>query len=788
MNRFNALLLISMLLSAVTLSAYGQDSSITYQGRLQQSGEPFNGNANLRFRLYDSLNGGSQIGPNQTRNNTPVSDGLFQVELDFGATAFDGSDRFLEVRVNGTNLSPRQKVTATPYALIAASTAAGAVDGSAVDPSEVQLRVSGNCPAGESIRRINQNGSVVCEEDNVGEPGWNIGGNSGTDPATEFVGTTDATALEMRANNARGLRIEPSLAVFEGIPSTVNIVAGSRANQVLQGVRGATIAGGGAPAGDSDPDFSSEGPNRAVAHYSTVGGGYNNRAGREDGVLRNGRFSTISGGIQNVAEGTSSTVGGGNNNVSIGLSSTVAGGGQNLADATESTVGGGRENTSEGQQSTIGGGALNTAVEDLSTVSGGGGNTAGGTGSSVGGGTLHVANGNFSTVGGGTGNEASGEFSTVGGGSSNTAGAGGSTVAGGSSNAASGLWSAVGGGTQNTASGWRSTVSGGLANCAGGESSWAGGMAAKVRPGSDSGGVGSGCIDVPESGDADGDEGTFVWADSQGADFVSTGPDQFLVRAQGGVGFGRAPEDYFDVQAPFDFVAGDGSSQQGPFQVRLNTGTKFRVLRNGGVGVGSDFDTTGVPQNGLSVLGNIQMNTFAPAGNDALCRNAQNRISLCSSSARYKDDIQSLGLGLETVLALAPVAYLWTSNQQADIGFVAEDIAEIDERLVTRNSDGEIEGVRYGRLTAVLANAVQQINARERELDADLHAMSEVVQTINAENQQLRSRLAAVESQQASQLEALRLELALMRELLSARTAAVASNADSNFPDQGVIE
>ena len=37
-------------------------------------------------------------------------------------------------------------------------------------------------------------------------------------------------------------------------------------------------------------------------------------------------------------------------------------------------------------------------------------------------------------------------------------------------------------------------------------------------------------------GDGDGDEGTFAWADSAEADFQSTGPNQFLVRAAGGVG------------------------------------------------------------------------------------------------------------------------------------------------------------------------------------------------------------------------------------------------------------
>lgn len=43
---------------------------------------------------------------------------------------------------------------------------------------------------------------------------------------------------------------------------------------------------------------------------------------------------------------------------------------------------------------------------------------------------------------------------------------------------------------------------------------------------------------MASSGDSDGDNGTFVWADSQAADLVSTGPNQYLVRAGGGIWLG----------------------------------------------------------------------------------------------------------------------------------------------------------------------------------------------------------------------------------------------------------
>ncbi len=113
---------------------------------------------------------------------------------------------------------------------------------------------------------------------------------------------------------------------------------------------------------------------------------------------------------------------------------------------------------------------------------------------------------------------------------------GGNAVAlGGTANTASGSHAGALAGINNTASGFWSTVPGGGSNCAGGDFSFAGGQRAKVRVGNAVGAPGVGCAGVPSSGTLAGDVGTFVWADTQSADFVSTGPDQFNVRAAGGV-------------------------------------------------------------------------------------------------------------------------------------------------------------------------------------------------------------------------------------------------------------
>ncbi|PYS38567.1 MAG: hypothetical protein DMF71_16645 [Acidobacteria bacterium] len=74
-----------------------QTTAFTYQGRLTDGGTPANGNYDLQFTLWDSASGGSQIGATQNFSNIGVSSGIFTVTLDFGANAFPGANRFLEI-------------------------------------------------------------------------------------------------------------------------------------------------------------------------------------------------------------------------------------------------------------------------------------------------------------------------------------------------------------------------------------------------------------------------------------------------------------------------------------------------------------------------------------------------------------------------------------------------------------------------------------------------------------------------------------------------------------------
>lgn len=105
-----------------SLSA-AQTTAFTFQGRLTEASMPATGTYDFQFALYDA--GGTLINPPApiVRNGVAVTNGAFVVQLDFGTAGFPSADRYLEIRVKRpadpsyVALTPRQRITSTPYAI-----------------------------------------------------------------------------------------------------------------------------------------------------------------------------------------------------------------------------------------------------------------------------------------------------------------------------------------------------------------------------------------------------------------------------------------------------------------------------------------------------------------------------------------------------------------------------------------------------------------------------------------------------------------------------------------------
>lgn len=122
--------LIVMLAITALSQAAPIGTAFTYQGRLTDANSAADGLYDFEFKLYDGPADGNALGSTVYVDDLDVIDGYFTVQLDFGATVFDGNDRHLEIGVRAGDLSdpnaytavtPRLKIMPTPYALYAKS-------------------------------------------------------------------------------------------------------------------------------------------------------------------------------------------------------------------------------------------------------------------------------------------------------------------------------------------------------------------------------------------------------------------------------------------------------------------------------------------------------------------------------------------------------------------------------------------------------------------------------------------------------------------------------------------
>lgn len=198
----NSVVLI-FLLNALVLSAAAQTTAFNFQGRLNDGSQPANGRYDVQFRLFDSITGGSQVGPAVERQGLMLMNGVFSTTLDFGGSAFSAGNRFIEisVRPNGSPnshviLGGRQQIMSVPFAVRAErSTTSGLADlatnaVNAVNADQANIATTavnanrlGDVLAGEYVKKNTPNSGNLLMQGSI-----NANGNLGTGADLGVVG------------------------------------------------------------------------------------------------------------------------------------------------------------------------------------------------------------------------------------------------------------------------------------------------------------------------------------------------------------------------------------------------------------------------------------------------------------------------------------------------------------------------------------------------------------------------------------------------------------------------
>ncbi len=227
-DTYSRLLLAALVMTTASFSRplLAQGTMFTYQGRLNDNGQPATGSYDLTFSLFNVSTGGSVVAGPLATNAFAISNGVFSVGLDFGSGVFNGTNYWLQISVRTNNgssfimLSPRRRLMPSPYAIFAEGANAAGLSGT-IPPSVLNGTYGNPMTLSNTANSFSGNGSgltsLKAANINAGTAGISISGNATTagyatnagyanNAGNATIATTlqgaDTNAINVRATNA----------------------------------------------------------------------------------------------------------------------------------------------------------------------------------------------------------------------------------------------------------------------------------------------------------------------------------------------------------------------------------------------------------------------------------------------------------------------------------------------------------------------------------------------------------------------------------------------------------
>ena len=133
----------------------------------------------------------------------------------------------------------------------------------------------------------------------------------------------------------------------------------------------------------------------------------------------------------------------------------------------------------------------------------------------------------------------------------------------------------------------------------------------------------------------------------------------------------------------------------------------FLIRNDGGIFTGADG---GSPLNFTGGSANVHIDSNA-------------RLRVVSSSKRYKEDIKNALWGLAEVLKLRPVTFKYKTQGEDEkdkkyAGFTAEEVHDLGLTDFVDYRNNRPESINYPNMVALMAKAIQELNAKVAVLEA----------------------------------------------------------------------
>ena len=143
------------------------------------------------------------------------------------------------------------------------------------------------------------------------------------------------------------------------------------------------------------------------------------------------------------------------------------------------------------------------------------------------------------------------------------------------------------------------------------------------------------------------------------------------------------------------------------------------------------------------------------------------KLGTLASSRRFKDEIKSMDKTSEAILALEPVTFRYKKeidhSRTPQFGLIAEEVAEVNPNLVTRDDGGQPQTVRYDAINAMLLNEFLKEHRKVEKLEATVAQQRKDFEATTAQHQREIKALTANLKEQASQIQKVSAQVELQK-------------------------